>query len=106
VVVPNLILESDLAPLREAAEAVVDKARRHEWNQVRVVGKQFPPWDSQDDIWGVQNIMHPDLDQPLFREWYGRHDMLQVSAALMGCELKDMQFGAYMRCLTWIFLTE
>jgi hypothetical protein len=60
---------------------------------VRVVGKQFPPWDSADDVWGVQNIMHPELNQALFRDWYGRHDMLQVCAALMGCDLSDMQFG-------------
>lgn len=95
MIVPGLIRESDLTPLRHAADAVVEKGRRHEWSQVRVVGKQFPPWDAQDDIWGIQNIMHPDLDQPVFREWYGRPDMLQVCAALMGCELKDMQFGEY-----------
>ena len=36
-------------------------ARTKQWSQVRVVGKQFPPWTEGDDVWGVQNIMHPDL---------------------------------------------
>jgi hypothetical protein len=93
VIVPGLIQDTDLEPLRVAADEVVEKAHQREWKQVRVVGKQFPPWDEHDDIWGVQNIMHPALKQDIFREWYGRRDMLQVSAALMGCEMKDMQFG-------------
>ncbi|KAK8850685.1 hypothetical protein IAR55_004605 [Kwoniella newhampshirensis] len=95
VIVPNLIRSEDLQPLRKAADEVVDRARNGEWKQVRVVGKQFPPWTDVNDIWGVQNIMHPDLGQDIFREWYGRRDMLQVSAALMGCEFKDMQFELF-----------
>ncbi|ORY27921.1 hypothetical protein BCR39DRAFT_496867 [Naematelia encephala] len=95
VIVPGLIRSTDLEPLRAAAEIVTERARKHEWKQVRVVGKQFPPWTEEDDIWGVQNIMHPELGQDIFREWYGRHDMLQISAALMGCELGDMQFELF-----------
>lgn len=93
VIVPNLIQPEDLDPLRLAADTVTERARSHEWKQVRVVGKQFPPWEKQDDVWGVQNIMHPELKQDIFRDWYGRHDMLQVCAALMDCELGDMQSG-------------
>lgn len=62
-----------------------------------MVGKQFPPWTEGDDVWGVQNIMHPELGKPIFAEWYGSDDLLDVSAALMGVERKDMQFGGYLR---------
>lgn len=58
-----------------------------------MVGKQFPPWTEGDDVWGVQNIMHPDLGEGVFREWYGSETMLQVSQALMECKREDMQFG-------------
>lgn len=83
-----------------------------------MVGKQFPPWTEGEDVWGVQNIMHPDLatlaslsqdvledenngagrpressGTEVFKEWYGSEDMLRVSAALMGCSKEDMQFG-------------
>jgi hypothetical protein len=89
---PNL-----LEPLREAADRVTDKSRKGEWTQVRVVGKQFPPWklgeNGDDDVWGVQNLMHPDLGEHVFSEWYGSQGMLEVSAGLMGREVDDMQFG-------------
>jgi hypothetical protein len=68
-------------------------ARNREWKDVRMVGKQFPPWVDGDDVWGVQNIMHPDLHKPVFAQWYGSDDLLDVSAALMGVTRDDMQFG-------------
>ncbi|WOO82109.1 uncharacterized protein LOC62_04G005610 [Vanrija pseudolonga] len=95
VVVDGLIPDELYAPLCEAADEVTDKARAHTWGQVRMVGKQFPPWTEGDDVWGVQNIMHPELGKPIFAEWYGSDDLLDVSAALMGVERKDMQFELF-----------
>jgi hypothetical protein len=62
---------------------------------VRMVGKQFPPWTEGDDVWGVQNIMSPELGEEVFKKWYGSEAMLQVSQALMECQREDMQFGTY-----------
>jgi hypothetical protein len=93
VVVPDLIPPQLLDPLSLAADRVTDRARSGGWSQVRVVGKQFPPWVAGDDVWGVQNLMHPDLGEGVFAEWYGSEGMLEVSAALMGCRVEDMQFG-------------
>lgn len=93
VVVPHLIPPQLLDPLSLAADRVTDRARSGGWSQVRVVGKQFPPWVAGDDVWGVQNLMHPDLGEGVFADWYGSEGMLEVSAALMGCRVEDMQFG-------------
>lgn len=97
VIVPSLIPDDLFPLLRESADHVVDLSRSGKWDNVRVVGKPFPPWDAKDkeDIWGVQNVMHPDLGQKVFAEWYGSEGMLEVSRALMGCEQEDMQFELF-----------
>lgn len=61
MVIPSLIPSHLLPSLLAASDTITDLARSRRWSQVRVVGKQFPPWTEGDDIWGVQNIMHPDL---------------------------------------------
>lgn len=93
VIIDGLIPDELYEPLCTAADEVTAKGRAHEWKDVRMVGKQFPPWVEGDDVWGVQNIMHPDLHQPVFAKWYGSEDLLDVSAALMGVTRDDMQFG-------------
>ncbi|CAK9786872.1 hypothetical protein CC85DRAFT_289294 [Cutaneotrichosporon oleaginosum] len=95
VIIDGLIPDELYEPLCAAADEVTDKARRREWKDVRMVGKQFPPWVEGDDVWGVQNIMHPDLAQPVFAQWYGSDDLLDVSAALMGVTRDDMQFELF-----------
>ncbi|WVQ84766.1 hypothetical protein IAT38_006923 [Cryptococcus sp. DSM 104549] len=95
VIIPNLIPSSLLPTLTEAADGVTERAREGRWPQVRVVGKPFPPWDAGDDIWGVQNLMHPDLEERVFAEWYGSEGILEVSAALMGSRIEDMQFELF-----------
>ncbi|KAK8853512.1 hypothetical protein IAR55_004219 [Kwoniella newhampshirensis] len=92
VVVPSLIPPDLLTPLRDAADRATDKARRREWKDVRMVGKQFPPWTVGDDVWGVQNLMHPAMGEKVFAEFYGSEDLLAVSQGLMGCEREAMQF--------------
>lgn len=96
MIVDDLIPTDLYEPLCEAADRVTEKGRQGEWDNVRIVGKQFPPWSAEDrkqGTWGVQNIMHPDLNEPIFAEWYGSDDMLDVSAALMGVGREAMQFG-------------
>ena len=62
VVVPNLVPEASRAALEAACERVVERTRSGEWTLRRTVGRQFPPFDeSNDDSWGVQHVMHPDL---------------------------------------------
>lgn len=96
VIVPSLIPSDLLDPLRSAAEKITDRARSGGWTQVRTVGKPFPPWNEpSDDIWGVQNVMHPELGEKVFSDWYGSRRMLEVSAGLMGCKVEDMQFGEW-----------
>lgn len=97
VIVPSLIPDHLFPLLRESADHIVNLSRSGKWDNVRIVGKPFPPWDAKDkeDIWGVQNVMHPDLGQKVFAEWYGNEEMLEVSRALMGCEQEDMQFGEH-----------
>ncbi|ORY28122.1 hypothetical protein BCR39DRAFT_594234 [Naematelia encephala] len=97
VIVPSLIPASQLEPLRAAADRVTDKARAGNWTHVRTVGKQFPPWIPGEDVdvWGVQHVLHPDLGEGAFAEFYGGEDMLEVSRGLMGCKREDMQFELF-----------
>lgn len=48
VIVPNLIPPTLLVPLQEACDRVVAKTRQGQWKERRVVGKQFPPYDSDN----------------------------------------------------------
>lgn len=96
MIVDDLIPDNLYEPLCAAADRVTEKGRTGEWQNIRVVGKQFPPWSAEDrkqGCWGVQNIMHPDLHEPVFSQWYGSDDMLDVSAALMEVPRSAMQFG-------------
>ncbi|CCX29589.1 Similar to Putative nicotinamide N-methyltransferase; acc. no. Q4I2X5 [Pyronema omphalodes CBS 100304] len=92
VILPSLIPPALLSPLREAAARTIAKARL-DWPHVRVVGKQFPPWPTgaRDDVWGVQHIMHPDLQEPVFAEWYGCDELVEAVTTILQCEEKDIQ---------------
>lgn len=48
VVVDGLIPDEMYTPLCEAADRATEKGRTGQWDNVRVVGKQFPPWDASD----------------------------------------------------------
>lgn len=84
VIVQGLIQDSlQLEQLREAADRVVERTRGHEWPYKRTVGKQFPPWkDESSDVWGVQHIMHPALQQPAFAACYFSAPMLEIATRL------------------------
>ena len=102
VIVPSLV-EGDLFPLLQAAsERVVAKTRTGIWPYRRTVGRQFPPYvDDHPDSWGVQHVMHPDLDEPIFARWYTSDALIAVAAQLLECRENELQMGEHM-CLLYM----
>ena len=99
VIVPGLIAPEYYTALKEACERVVSKIRSGAWAHRRTVGRQFPPYDSDhEDSWGVQHIMHPDLGEPIFAEWYTCAELTGAVRALLGCGEDDLQMGM---CIDW-----
>lgn len=93
---PALLSPNDLVSLREAAERIINKTRAGEWKRRRIVGKQFPPFDTEEerpDVWGVQHVMHYELGEPSFAQWYGSQKSVQTMAFLLGCDEKEVQMG-------------
>jgi hypothetical protein len=90
-----------LTQLREACARVLERARAGpndhiRWRYVRAVGKQFPPFPiDREDIWGVQHLMHPDLQEPIFLEWYTSPLLLATICEIIGCEEDDLQLELF-----------
>ncbi|KAH8109091.1 hypothetical protein DFH11DRAFT_1861801 [Phellopilus nigrolimitatus] len=96
VIVDNLIPEGQFTELRDASARVVAKTRSGQWPHRRVVGKQFPPFDSDNlDSWGVQHVMHPDLSEPAFAKWYTCDELVGVMRELLDCEEEDLQMELF-----------
>jgi len=96
VIVQGLLSPDQLTTLREAAERVIDKTRAGQWPHRRVVGKQFPPFgESNPDSWGVQHVMHPDLKEKAFAEWYCSDKVVEIVTDLLQCEEKDLQMELF-----------
>ena len=96
VLVPSLITPTQLHSLRLASARVVEKSRSGEWLHRRTVGKQFPPFDDYQkgvDVWGVQHVMHPELGEKGFAEWYTGKEVTGVAKELLGCEEDELQMG-------------
>ncbi|KAI9277586.1 hypothetical protein BY458DRAFT_504512 [Sporodiniella umbellata] len=95
VIVDNLIPEDQFIKLREACERVVDKARKGEWEHRRLVGTQFPPWTEGTDVWGIQHLLHPKLNERAFAEWYGSPKLLESVQQLLGVKHDELQFELF-----------
>jgi len=96
VIIPNLIPPASLRALEEACERVITRTRAGEWPHRRVVGKQFPPFDDDNpDSWGVQHIMHPDLEEPAFAEWYTSDPLINACKNLLGCTEDQLQMELF-----------
>ncbi|ORZ14196.1 hypothetical protein BCR42DRAFT_354668 [Absidia repens] len=95
VIVDNLITEEQLPKLKDACERVINKARNGEWKHRRLVGTQFPPWTEGDDVWGVQHLLHPDLKETAFMEWYGSEALLGAVSQLLHTKRDDLQFELF-----------
>lgn len=94
VIVPGLIPAELDKPVREATERVIARTRSGEWPHRRTVGKQFPPYDNNNpDSWGVQHLMHPDLGEPIFAEWYTSGLLVQTVCSLLDCDEHGLQMG-------------
>lgn len=59
----------------------------------RFVGTPFPPWDEGTDVWGVQHLLHPDLGEPVFAEWYGSEEMINAVCELLEVKPDELQLG-------------
>jgi len=93
VVVPSILSPEQLERLRQASKATVDLARSGHWPHVRVVGKQFPPWDltTEHGIWGVQHLMKPSLPEAgAFTQLYFSDDVLDIAKQLLQCNDDDL----------------
>jgi hypothetical protein len=97
IIVSDLIPSDKLEALREVCDRVIAKTRSGLWPHRRTVGKQFPPFDdSNPDSWGVQHIMHPDLGEPAFAEWYTSDPLIHVSKELLQCNENELQMGEWL----------
>ena len=96
VVIPGLIPAGLLDNLEDAAERVIERTRNGQWPHRRTVGRQFPPFDNDHpDSWGVQHVMHPDLNEPIFAGWYTSDDLTKVATELLDCQEDELQMGTF-----------
>jgi hypothetical protein len=96
VVIPSLIPPELRTRLEAACERVISLTRSGSWTHRRTVGKQFPPFDNDNpDSWGVQHLMHPDLGEPVFADWYTSDSLVRAVCDLMECEEEQLQMGEY-----------
>lgn len=94
VIVDDLIAPEDFTRLESACRDVISRTRSGEWKHRRTVGKQFPPYGDEDpDSWGVQHVMHPELQQPAFAQWYTSDSLIDVTKELLDCREEDLQMG-------------
>ncbi|KAG0150761.1 hypothetical protein CROQUDRAFT_668377 [Cronartium quercuum f. sp. fusiforme G11] len=95
VIIKGLLRDQhELERLRIAADLVTERTRSSKWPHKRTIGKQFPPWNQEsDDVWGVQHIMHPELDQRAFLEFYFSTSLLNLVTGLTSS--KELMLGLH-----------
>jgi hypothetical protein len=91
VKIPDLLPPHLLLAAKASCKYTTDRARQGKWPHVRTVPKQYPPWQewkTGDNIWGVQHLLHPDMNvRDTFAEIYFSDEVLSVVKELVG--LKD-----------------
>ncbi|KAJ7782408.1 hypothetical protein DFH07DRAFT_790564 [Mycena maculata] len=96
VIIPGLISPDDVPRLQSACARVVSRTRAGNWPHRRTVGKQFPPYGDGDlDSWGVQHVMHPDLGEPIFSQWYTSTQLINAVENLLGCKEDQLQMELF-----------
>ncbi|KAI6008728.1 hypothetical protein F5J12DRAFT_49901 [Pisolithus orientalis] len=96
VIVPGLVTSEHFTLLSKACERVIAKTRSGAWPHRRTVGRQFPPYENDNtDSWGVQHVMHPDLGEPVFAEWYTSEGLLAVVRELLQCREDELQMELF-----------
>ncbi|KIW75904.1 hypothetical protein Z517_10649 [Fonsecaea pedrosoi CBS 271.37] len=95
VKVPQLLPPHVLLAMKACCKYTTERARNGKWPYVRTVPKQYPPWQHWkpgDNIWGVQHLLHPDMNvRDTFAEVYFCDQVLDVVKELVG--LKDDPAG-------------
>lgn len=80
VKIPSLLPVHLLLALQAASKYTTSRARQGLWPYVRTVPKQYPPWPAWkpgDNIWGVQHLLHPDMNvRDVFAEVYFSQEVL------------------------------
>ena len=99
VIVPSGLSEGQLENLRRACKTVTDLARDGKWPNIRTLPRQFPPWpsDPSQGIWGVQQLMNPDLPgHELFTKTYFSDTTISaVQELLGGCSEDELVMELY-----------
>ncbi|KAI8146148.1 hypothetical protein BJV82DRAFT_510318 [Fennellomyces sp. T-0311] len=95
VIVDGLIPDDMVQNLKDACERSINKARSGEWKHCRFVGTQFPPWTEGTDVWGVQHVLHPDLREPVFAQWYGSPKLLEAVCQLLETTPENLQMELF-----------
>ncbi|KAJ7646714.1 hypothetical protein FB45DRAFT_821192 [Roridomyces roridus] len=96
VIIPSLISPDDVPRLQDACARVIAQTREGKWSHRRTVGKQFPPFnDENPDSWGVQHVMHPDLHEPAFSQWYTSTPLIGAVETLLGCQETELQMELF-----------
>ncbi|TRM66721.1 hypothetical protein BD626DRAFT_163305 [Schizophyllum amplum] len=94
VIIPDLIPPEARPELEAATARTVARTRAGQWPHRRVVGKQFPPFDTDNpDSWGVQHVMHPDLGEPAFAKWYT--SLRNIVTELLACDEDALQMELF-----------
>ena len=94
VIISSLVPPSLLPSLRAASDRAIARTRSGQWTHRRTVGRQFPPYGHDNpDSWGVQHVMHPDLNEKAFADWYTSNPLIDAATALLGCREDQLQMG-------------
>ncbi|KAJ7933861.1 hypothetical protein B0H13DRAFT_1952305 [Mycena leptocephala] len=87
VIIPGLVSPEEFPRLERACADVICRTRQGSW----------PHRCTNPDSWGVQHVMHPDLDQPVFSQWYTSTAVINAVQTLMGCEEDQLKMGWFGR---------
>lgn len=93
VVIRNLLTPNEVSQYRTIATAATTRARSGGWPYFRTVPKQFPPWPttpppaSEGGIWGVQHLLHPEMEgRDSFARCYFSENILRVAEELLSVD--------------------
>jgi len=92
VVLDTMVPVGLLEPLRAAAARATARARAGGWaHGIRTAASPFPPYDQDAtaDVWAVHLLVHPDMGEPAFLDWYGSDEVRSACAQLLGLQGGD-----------------
>lgn len=98
VTVPNALSETNLNSLRDCCHRSAELARAGQWPYFRTLPKQFPPWtnDASQGIWGVQHLLHPDMNNgDEYAASYFNDTVVDSVCALLQCKREDLVMELY-----------